>query len=919
MGWPMVSRRRLSGLNTEVDPHIAPEGSLAKALNVVCRRAGTIEPRPGLYQSSQLSNLATAQAAHSYDGNVTIIDDTESVQAVSGSNITNQDFGAGAVAGYDGFCSAVEANGNLYIASQDGVQKVLAHTGTGAFMAGEHQFQEVLIAAVNNSSRAAENWLANGDSVAYRAVLRTEDGNGVVTRSAPSTPYFVTNSSGGARRVQVTVYVNDEGYYSNTYIELYRTKANAVSTPAQEYFLALEHPVTAFVVSSGSVTLYDTLPDDELGIELYSNPGEQGEIYYPPQRAKALASFAGSLFAGNLTSPQNKFVNFKLTAPNNSSVTANLDLTNGSPTGTLNSETPNYDGASFVEGMMVHHATYFPNGALVTDITGSTVTFSENAGASGSGLSIESYDTIEITDGTTTETYLSYYVVYNVMTNVASGFNPITTGPSQLVTARWIQGYNSAAGLTDYSCYLEELPGTSVTLQIRATNAQARYSSEINEYASGFADFDQDIKPALIEWSNVDEPETFIRGISELYIGDKGKAVWSMVPSANRLYITKAGEGIYTLDGESEQSGFRLQRLTKRYHPMSPRHICDGTKGLYVWTDKGVIQIGASGSIDNVSEQRVNTKLEVFEAAETGLEGCMFSADNEIHLVARQTLANVERTLHLVYHEQTDQWTEWDIAETPIAGCSPGVPLYGQQAKFSLLTEDSGDVRLWSAPTVITDSGNEVPPDWYWGDHRAASSQILDVPTATSEDNVFTFDFDFTFYQQTIPSAGDMLIGTDHDWKGIVTGVEDLGGFNRRVTFYSRDNAAVSTTMQILFAFDTEVQLNAQTSDDPLLWHHWVSAHWEMSSPLSIYKTTVGSTSSMSPTESEVVQRAGNYATFSATTPTQPGFAPRYLYTPKHSRARTVSPYFKSHEVSSWRLTAVSLKEYQVSYTSVRN
>lgn len=915
-----VSRRRLSGLNTEANYREAPEGALGEALNVVCRRLGIIEPRPGMYQSAVISALADAQRIVPFDGDVVALDDTEAVQLSSGSNITNQGYSAGQLQGFDGFCSAAEMRGNLYIGTQDGVQKVLSKSATGAFFAGEPSFIEFADVTVNASAEASENWLQVGDGCAYRFVVRQEDGNGVVRRSSPSHPMFVENAAAGARRLKLDIYLNTNGYFSNHWIEVYRTASSSAGVPADSYFLVQEHPITVGIIAAGMVTLYDTKPNTELGEELYTNPGLGDSPYNPPRPAKVLAAFAGSLFCGNLTSWSYQFLRSAINVRQVPDMTVDLDVTVGLPTATLNSQSPNYPGLQFREGMVVQHATYFPSGARVTDITGSTVTFDTNASASGSGVTMNASDIIEVTNGVSTERYLANFIVRGSMTNLT--IHPAaTTGPSGLVNARYVDGYFDFDGTglpTRWNIYLEAMPDAG-PLQIRVTNAVVRWGGQINEYAAGFGDMEADIEPALLEWSLLDQPESFIRGIEQTYVGDRGKALWAAVESGRRLYLTKADEGIYVLDGETHRSGFRLEKLTQQHKPMSPRHICAGPDGLYVWTTEGVVEIGAGGGIKPLTAQRITSKLRRFEASETTLLGNMWFADSEVHLTARQTLADQERAVHLVYNTQTGEWTEWQLSAPSVVGCAPGRPLYGELARMAVLTNDAGTVHLWQVPAIVTESGNEVPPEYYAADLLTGSTQMIATPQATSEANVYSVFLNSALL--ALPSAGDMLISIAEQWKGIVTDVEHVIETVYEVTFYSRDDdPTVSTLIQVLYAFMARVKLRPQTSTDPLLWRHWIGAYWEMLGPMSLYRCYAGASSSDSEIELRALQKSRKFPPYDDLTLSQMGWAPRYLFHRKHATAREVEPYLQIEEAGAiWALGAVSMEERRASRLKHRN
>lgn len=134
---------------------------------------------------------------------------------------------------------------------------------------------------------AANNWLSNNQSVAYRVTWILTDADGRVMESAPSGRWVITNSAGAARAIRLRAYLPRHTRTLSTAIaptgthawklRVYRT-AQILGTPSDEMQLAGEFPIVAADVTAGYVEVIDATPDGLLTGPLYTNSVTAGDI-----------------------------------------------------------------------------------------------------------------------------------------------------------------------------------------------------------------------------------------------------------------------------------------------------------------------------------------------------------------------------------------------------------------------------------------------------------------------------------------------------------------------------------------------------------------------------------------------------------------------------------------------------------------
>lgn len=643
----MQAKTGFTGLRTNVAESQMGPGDLLGAENVVIRRPGAIEPRDGLQKAGTVIS-GTGYAAWGFSWR-----SKDFYLRNNGSNVFNwRDTGGTAYQYTDlslgaldpqpfrrDMFSRAEARGSLYVPYDSGVLKMETDSGPWLF-AGLPLFVNISSAGANTSG---VTWLPNTERVAYRVLVTRTDANGMVLRSAPSGAVVVTNNSGSTAAVDVVFSAVFTSLWD--YIELYRTR-NFPSgvTPDEEYQL-----VATIAVAAAGSTHTDRVAVASRGATLYTSPSRGGvaERNEPPPAAAACALFRNSLFFANTRGPRR----IKISRPSvlgsaTGSATGigfrnyTATTTNGNPDLTLLSSTVGLEKGMVVQG------TGIPVGSYITNISGTTVTISANATASGAGVSLFFWDAISLLgvwtrvdtiDGTTT--FANVYSLYKITPpESGSAATLVFETYSRAATARTIQATHGS----EYTPPLPNYDGTPLALE-------------------------QDVWPGGLMWSKPDEPEHVAPG-SYVFIGDVNKAILGLVPTRDALFVLKE-DGIFRLTGVAGE--WRVDPVDPTTYCVLPSSVRAMHGKGYFLSQKGVLTISDSGletisaAVDDVWKPTVDgiisrwTSSGLYELLNVSgaSTACVFERENEYTLMTSDTGP------HYVFNGNTGAWTTWSYAK----------------------------------------------------------------------------------------------------------------------------------------------------------------------------------------------------------------------------------------------------------------
>lgn len=634
---PHATKEGLGGLVTNIAETQAPQGTLIEAENVVMRRPGCIEPRDGL---QLVQTLASGFAAYGFSWRT-----KDFILRNNGSNVFDWRDTAGGTYGYDDSpvgsgglvdpqpfrrdCfSRAEARGSLYIPYEAGTLRMETDAGPWKY-AGMPAYASVSLALV------AGTFLPNGQQVAYRAVAVRVDANNMEVRSIPSGARVVANASGGARDVDVTAFASFGPEYTS--VEIYRTR-NFPSgvTPDEEYQLVAVVPSAA-----GVVTVTDRVLPEARGETLYTSPSRGGsnEENGLPPAAALMCLFRNSVFWANVRRPRQIVLSYAALIDRSGSATGlgsrtyTATPTNGSANLTLLSSTVGLE-----KGMMVLHAAV-PAGAYITNISGTTVTMSQNATASPGAVSVVFRDAVAL-DGVWQDLF-SIDVGAALTPFRARKITPPLAGYANTVVIE----ANSAAAT--------------------ARTIQATHGSEFNpplpNYDGTPKQIAQDAWPGGIIWSKPDEPE-HVRPIDYEFVGDQNAAILGLVPTRDALFILKE-DGVFRLTGFN--GDWRVDPfdptakcvLPGSVLPVRGRGVFLGDRGVAMVSDEGVepVSLAINNLVKPVIDQIIAAKLSTGFYELPGMQGAF--AASVFERESEYTLARGSTVPPLVYNDITQAWT----------------------------------------------------------------------------------------------------------------------------------------------------------------------------------------------------------------------------------------------------------------------
>ncbi len=309
---------KVSGLWTYEDVFSAvPEGSMAVAKNVVIDQRNLVSPRRG-YQSEPLFTndapaaipMANRESIFSFHGRI-------HYHTSSGDLFYRENDGVW-LQYLDQFIKPtgtnrsrhVAANKNIYVTSQNGVQKI-ATLGESIVDAGA---RPGYAPEATVSTAAGTLFDAANQGVAYRILWGYKDANNNLILGAPSSRTVLLNGATLNKDGQLTFAI-PSNVTESWFYQIYRTKVQtsitSISQVNDEMFLAYEgnptnQQITDLYVGLGTGPnpfYIDSQPDELLGLPLYTNATEEGILNSnnePPQ-CRDLALYQGYTFYANTT------------------------------------------------------------------------------------------------------------------------------------------------------------------------------------------------------------------------------------------------------------------------------------------------------------------------------------------------------------------------------------------------------------------------------------------------------------------------------------------------------------------------------------------------------------------------------------------------------------------------------------------
>jgi hypothetical protein len=446
---------------------------------------------------------------------------------------------------------------------------------------------------------------ASGDLTDCCAVFKRTLDDGSFLRSPPSTPVRVLNIG-----VNPLILVHTVSWSAGIElaagdeVEIYRTEA--ASPGSEDYRLACSVVLTAADITNRYVAISDASNDDGLGGSLYTNAGEEGAIsaHFPPPYLRDVVEQGGALLG--IIAREHESITTTL-AGRWGTLSTVADRTYGwgvrSITGDITTGLKTITNVSaahmtgIVAGQIIQQTNRFPRGTVVTAATGTTITASNPATATGAGLGFEVYDVLKINDTT-----LTGGSVYGLLAKDDNGYTTMFDVPG--ITMRISAPVQPSVTLDDHiqvSWSRHYAYGDARPFYVGATNAD-NFNPPLGSLTAPTASKSYP-HGNRIAYSAGDLPESWPL-LSRQFIG-----------SADLVRMLKVGDAVYTFADNGTVyriSGtvgdYRVDPVWHGYRLLSaPAAASNGDAG-YFWSSRGWCRI-TDGGLDVISKDRVETVL----------------------------------------------------------------------------------------------------------------------------------------------------------------------------------------------------------------------------------------------------------------------------------------------------------------------
>ena len=637
---------RCTGLVKDPNPHAdAPPGAMDVADNVVFRRPGCAELRPGFGPLSsdrvEFSGFTNPDGVIAFGNDLLVqeIAGTSPLKTFINSLSFVDEFGNAAHCPVNAV-NGVPSGNALYFTARDSIRKLYLDPNE------EYETRTVQVGCpmphleVTGAAASGSTGTVQPESyVAYRAILQIvyEDERTVTSPiSARAVIYNADATDTVSPSVVMYLPPGLDVVAPTTKIlaSVYRSKNSSVSPPDELFLAYAKVELTSTHITAGfiSFTSADTYADANLGEALYTNPSRGGfarNNARAPQ-AQDVQFYAGSMFGARLTYPYRKQLRWLLaggTTSQTGSVTGIGSRTDGSVGTTINSPTlTGVTTTGLQVGMMVvvdGHTTANPGTPLLIAALpgGGVVTLSENlTSASDPSATAVFYDAVhvkfEAESGHAAETQIfpvmsARYLMRGLYQTVAGTMDTLPAGPYSTQSER-LRGFvigdierytEQTADAHIVNAYLEAFDASHQKFLVSATHGDefmpplALPTVDDDDWTESERAFAED----SVTWSKNEESEHFLEAIGTRRIGTPNIPVLRIFSTLDGLWILKArGDGVYRLTGFGERSGFRVEQVSKTCALLHPKLACSDGTAVYAWTNEGAVRISAAG-VQNLS------------------------------------------------------------------------------------------------------------------------------------------------------------------------------------------------------------------------------------------------------------------------------------------------------------------------------
>jgi hypothetical protein len=586
-----VLNLKISGLYTNPNQFSEiPEGALQKADNIVIDKGSVAEPRRGQSKYGQLPSSYTGLIDALYDYNNTLL--------VSYDNKLARDNGSGTFTPYGNpyappsghRIKSTQANKNFYFTTSSNIKKMSVVTDE-PINAGAPRALDGYCAIGTTGG-----FLSNTNVCAYRFVWGYKDANDNLILGSPSGRVTIANTSGGDRKIDVTLYIPDTvvvGYFYQAYRSV---QVGTGIEPPDDLQLVYEGNVTSGEISAGLVSFTDITPDDLRGAFLYTSPTQEGILQSndEPPFCVDLCTYKNMTFYANTKGKQNIFL-------------------------TLISSTNSAPGLCDGDTITINSIIYTASTSGETPASG---IFKLTAGTAASQIADTARSLVKVIN-LRQSTISAYYI---------SGFGDL---PGKI----FIQA-------NDYST------SEFYVISSRTTCWNPVLSSSGTNNAST-----NDENPNRVYFSKVQQPEA-VPLLNYVEAGSRANEILRIIPLRDSVFIIKQ-DGIFRIIGE-DPSSLRVSLFDNTVALLSLESAVEINNQIYCYTDQGITAISDNGVqvLSRPIEDQVQ-QIEIISNFFTSSFGVSYEVDRKYIFYCKALETDSYPTEAYVYNFFTNAWTKY--------------------------------------------------------------------------------------------------------------------------------------------------------------------------------------------------------------------------------------------------------------------
>lgn len=452
---------------------------------------------------------------------------------------------------------------------------------------------------------------AAGNIACWCAVWRRKQSDGYETISEPCAAIRIFNDTGVTLDMSFTWNFGNSGYdvSAGDYFELYRTKQVASpADPGLTFFLAASHVVTAAEVAATAVVVKDSAPDASLSEELYSNSGRPvpriigvGGSYVntPPAVAADTWDYKGQTFY-NITALAS-YLKFRintywgaLTSAAQRTTGIGTRVTAGTTAIGNNVITLVADTTGIVVGQELRSSAVFPGGATVTNVNAGAATITVDQNAAAAGAANHTFADVWELNGVRIDVGSGYDLISGLSFQALVNAAAVYQADQSIYMGRLVAGpvLDTSAVTNGITFVVRKPRAQGGTLTLRVTNSQ-NYSPNLAEYTAAAQNGDTDARGNRLQWGKPQQPEhvppqqELVYGAGTHYRGIlAGDGVWLF-----------ASDGLRKLTGEQDE--YRVDDRDLKLILAGRNAVAALRDTVYAYTNRGLVRIGADGSIDD--------------------------------------------------------------------------------------------------------------------------------------------------------------------------------------------------------------------------------------------------------------------------------------------------------------------------------